>query len=31
MATYDIDIEDVEYARHGDQPLMAWMFKPRGA
>ncbi len=28
--TYDIDIEDVEYLRHGDQPLLARLFKPRG-
>jgi acetyl esterase len=31
MATYEIDIEDVEYARHGDQPLLVRLFKPRGA
>ncbi len=30
MATNEIDIEDVEYARHGDQPLLARLFKPRG-
>ena len=28
--TYDIDVEDVEYLRHGDKPLLARMFKPRG-
>jgi acetyl esterase len=28
--TYDIQIEDVEYIRHGDQPLLARLFKPRG-
>lgn len=28
--TYDIDIEDVEYLRHGDVPLLARLFKPRG-
>ncbi len=27
---FDIDIEDVEYIRHGDQPLLARLFKPRG-
>jgi acetyl esterase/lipase len=27
---YDIDIEDVEYIRHGDTPLLARLFKPRG-
>ncbi|MCZ6874222.1 MAG: alpha/beta hydrolase [bacterium] len=29
-ATYDIDVEDVEYLRHGDKPLLAQLFKPRG-
>ena len=28
---YDVDIADVEYLRHGDQPLMATLFKPRGS
>lgn len=28
--THDIDIEDVEYLRHGDKPLLARIFKPRG-
>jgi acetyl esterase/lipase len=28
--TYDIDIEDVEYLRHGDKPLLARLFKPQG-
>ena len=27
---YDIDIEDVEYLRHGDAALLARLFKPRG-
>jgi acetyl esterase/lipase len=27
---HDIDIEDVEYLRHGDRPLLARLFKPRG-
>ncbi len=27
---YEIDIEDVEYLRHGDTPLLARLFKPRG-
>ncbi|HKV56450.1 MAG TPA: alpha/beta hydrolase [Candidatus Binataceae bacterium] len=27
---YEIGIEDVEYLRHGDKPLMARVFKPRG-
>ena len=32
MATmgHEIDVEDVEYLRHGDQPLLARMFVPRG-
>ena len=28
--TYDIDIADVEYLRHGDTPLLARLFKPHG-
>src|SRR5215510_12411495 len=28
--TYDIAVEDVEYIRHGDTPLLARLFKPRG-
>ena len=28
--TYAIDIEDVEYLRHGDTSLLARLFKPRG-
>jgi acetyl esterase len=27
---YEIDVEDVEYLRHGDMPLLARLFKPRG-
>jgi acetyl esterase len=27
---YEIDVEDVEYLRHGDSPLLARLFKPRG-
>src|SRR6266852_5228648 len=30
LKTYAIDIEDVEYIRHGDQPLLARLFQPRG-
>ncbi|MGC1776967.1 MAG: alpha/beta hydrolase [Xanthobacteraceae bacterium] len=26
----DCDIEDIEYLRHGDKPLLARIFKPRG-
>ena len=29
-ATYAIDVEDVEYLRHGDAPLLARLFKPKG-
>jgi acetyl esterase len=28
--TYELDVEDVEYIRHGDKPLLARLFKPRG-
>jgi acetyl esterase len=28
--TSTIDVEDVEYVRHGDKPLLARLFKPRG-
>jgi acetyl esterase len=27
---HEIDVEDVEYLRHGDSPLLARLFKPRG-
>jgi acetyl esterase/lipase len=30
IKTYDIDIEDVEYIRHGDKPLLARLLTPRG-
>jgi acetyl esterase len=29
-ATYDIEVEDLEYLRHGGKPLLARIFKPRG-
>jgi acetyl esterase/lipase len=29
--TYEITVEDVEYIRHGDTPLLARLFKPRGS
>ena len=29
--TYAVDIEDVEYLRHGDKPLLLRLFKPRGS
>src|SRR6516225_3593993 len=28
---YEVDVEDVEYLRHGDTPLLARLFKPRGS
>ena len=28
---YEIDVEDVEYVRHGGKPLLARLYKPRGA
>ena len=28
---YEIEVEDVEYIRHGDRPLLARLFKPSGA
>ena len=28
--TYELDVEDVEYVRHGDKPLLARLFTPRG-
>jgi acetyl esterase len=29
--TIEFDVDDVEYLRHGDKPLLARVFKPRGA
>src|ERR1700675_3691533 len=29
--TTDFNVDDVEYLRHGDKPLLARVFKPRGA
>src|SRR5437660_365947 len=31
QTAYDIDVADVEYLRHGDKPLLARLFKPRGS
>jgi DNA mismatch repair ATPase MutS len=31
MTPYEVDIEEVEYVRHGDTPFLARVFKPRGA
>jgi acetyl esterase len=28
--THPFDIEDIEYLRHGDKPLLARVFRPRG-
>jgi len=28
---YEVGIEEVEYLRHGDKPLLARIFKPRGS
>jgi len=30
IRNYEIDIQDVEYLRHGDKPLLARIFRPRG-
>jgi acetyl esterase len=29
--TYEVDVADIEYLRHGDKPLLARLFKPRGS
>ena len=29
--TYEVDVSDVEYLRHGDKPLLARLFRPRGS
>ncbi len=31
QTTYEVQIEDVEYLRHGDKPFLARVFKPRGS
>ena len=31
QATYDIDVQDGEYLRHGETPLLARLFIPRGS
>src|ERR1700738_2365378 len=28
--THEFDVEDIEYLRHGDKPLLARVYKPRG-
>ena len=30
QTTYEVEIEDVEYLRHGDNPFLARVFKPKG-
>ena len=30
-ATYEVDVQDVEYLRHGETPLLARVFRPRGS
>lgn len=30
LTRYEIDVEDVEYIRHGGKPLLARIYKPRG-
>ena len=30
LKTFELDVEDVEYIRHGDKPLLARLFRPRG-
>jgi acetyl esterase/lipase len=30
LTNYEIEVEDVEYLRHGDKPLLARLFKPSG-
>ncbi|HEX2826808.1 MAG TPA: alpha/beta hydrolase [Burkholderiales bacterium] len=30
LSTYDIDVSDVEYLRHGDKALLARVYKPKG-
>ena len=29
--TYEVQIEDVEYLRHGDKPFLARLFMPQGS
>ena len=30
QTAHEVDVEDIEYLRHGDRPLLARLFKPRG-
>ena len=31
LTRYEINVEDIEYLRHGDKPLLARVYRPRGA
>jgi len=31
ITSYQISVEDIEYLRHGDKPLLARVYRPRGA
>ena len=31
LTNHDLEIEDIEYVRHGDKPLLLRLFKPAGA
>jgi hypothetical protein len=31
VKTHEFDVEDIEYLRHGDKPLLARVFRPRRA
>ncbi len=31
LTRYEIDVEDIEYLRHGGKPLLARVYKPRGS
>jgi len=31
LTNHELEIEDVEYLRHGDKPLLLRLFKPAGA
>jgi acetyl esterase/lipase len=30
LARFEVDVEDIEYLRHGNKPLLARVYKPRG-
>jgi acetyl esterase len=31
LTNHDLEIEDIEYLRHGDNPLLLRLFKPAGS